>query len=110
MLFLLFSRFLREDEASRFERYQAFKNYVVAFIVYRKNKRPVGHEQANTDPSILPLSSDSGGGIRLIFIGFGLHSKAGMSDPRTERHRLTVSTGNVNRTASSPGADVRAIE
>ena len=25
--------------------------------VYRKNKRPVGHEQANTDPGILALSS-----------------------------------------------------
>ena len=25
-------------------------------FVYRKNKRPVGHEQANTDPGILPLA------------------------------------------------------
>ena len=25
--------------------------------VYNKNKRPVGHEQANTDPGILSLSS-----------------------------------------------------
>ena len=33
-------------------------------------------------------------------MGFGLHSKAGMSDPRTELHRLAV----------SPEADVPAVE
>ena len=41
----------------------------------KKNKRPVGHEQANTDPGILPLASllvVTLGEIRLIFIGFGM--------------------------------------
>ena len=33
-----------------------------------------------------------------------------MSDPRTELHGLAVSMENANRTASSPGADVRAVE
>ena len=29
---------------------------LICMTVYRKHKRPVGHEQANTDPGILPLS------------------------------------------------------
>ena len=33
------------------------------------------------------------GEFRLIFIGFGLHSKAWMSDLRTTLHRLAVPTG-----------------
>ena len=80
---------------------------------YRKNKRPVGHEQATTDPGILPLACllvVTLGGIQADFHRFGLHSKAGMSDPRTEFHGLAVSMGNANRTASSSGADIRAVK
>ena len=62
--------------------------------MYRKNKCPVGHEQANTDLGMLPLAGlllvTLGGAFWLIFIGFGLNSKAWLSDPRAGLHRLAV--------------------
>ena len=56
-----------------------YGNRVGVYRVYRKNKRPVGHEQANTDPGILPLACllvVTLGETRLIFIAFGLYSKS----------------------------------
>jgi CubicO group peptidase (beta-lactamase class C family) len=59
-------------------------------LEYRKNKRPVGHWQANTDLGILPLSSllvVALGEIRLIFTDFGMTSTAWTEGSRTKPHQ-----------------------
>ena len=87
--------------------------------VYRKNKRPIGHWQANTDPGILlPLSCllvVTLGEIQTDFHRFWLAQQSMDVCPTSGTPpACAVSMGNVNRTASSPGAhvlaDLRAVE